>query len=179
MKKSDSGCRRFFLFGLALFTITSFNACRNSQNETGGSQLDACALLTREEVSQILHHEFTDPNHKIQRDDSGRVVLSSCTFVPADETSFASLNLLVLRRTGTTDPPRAIEAHLRSLRQALGDEDFSLEKVEVGEAAGYVPSMGQMVVFDKERLFVLTLHRRSGKDTKTILTQLARASLSG
>jgi hypothetical protein len=168
-----------FLLALAPLTITSFSACGNSQRETSSLALDACVLLSKEEVSDILNREFAEPNHQVREDDNGDIVLSSCTFVPADRTSFISLNLLVRPEKDVTDPGRAIAEHIGSLKQGLGDPDFSMEDITgVGEAAAYAPSTGQMVVYDKHRLFVLTLHPRSGTETQTILTRLATAALA-
>ena len=175
--------KRFIHLFLSLWvslTIASLIGCRNTVPEEKTPQaLDACSLLSKDEVSDILNIRFADPNRQVRNDDRGKIVMSSCTYVPTDGTSFASLNLLVTARPNRRDPNRVIEEHVQSLRQAMGNTSFSPARVDgLGEAAVHLPGLGQVIVFDKSRLLVLTLRRQSKESTKDVLTQLAEASLS-
>ncbi len=165
---------------LVSLTIAPLIGCRNTvPEENTQRRLDACSLLSKEEVSDILNIQFAAPNRQVRKDDRGKTVMSSCTYVPTDGMSFASLNLLVTARPNGGDPDRVIEEHVQSLRQAMGNTSFSPASVDgVGEAAVHLPGLGQFVVFDKSRLLVLTLRRQSKESTQDVLTQLAKASLS-
>jgi hypothetical protein len=166
--------------GLAIPTIAAFVACSNTApKETGKAGLDACALLSKEAVSSILGTAFGDPNNQIRRDDNGKVIMASCTFVPIEETSFSSLNLLITLQADNVSPSQAIQNHVHSLKRGMGNDDGSLVTVEgLGEAAGYDPTVGQMFVFDNDRLLVLTLHHQPKNQTKALLIELARETLS-
>jgi len=172
----------FRILGLvSLLIMLAISPGCSGSNDKGSVEkaTNACAQLSKEQVSKILGEEFGDPKEEVRKNNKGEVVMSSCTFSPSGKTSLTSLNVLSVPRKDIANPHAALKEHFRSLQENLGDKSYSWETLEgVGQAAGYDPQMGQMTIFNQGYMLILSLRGRPQEKTKELLVKLGRTALS-
>jgi hypothetical protein len=119
-----------------------------------GKALRACELLTKADVEAILGAAVDEPTQRFKENAKHDFWMSTCNyFAPAISRSAG----ILIQKAQPADPDKAFEAHIASLRQALGS-DFSLEPVEgVGARAGWDGSTRQLTVFEGGRMVIVTV----------------------
>jgi hypothetical protein len=155
--------------------------CGTGAKEEGGAPKvpPACSLLSKEQVGKILGEELSSPKEDVRKNKQGAVMMSSCTFSSRGADSSTSFNILVVPRDNRHSPQAALAEHLRSLKDNLKDQSYTLEAVAgVGQAAGYDPLVGQLTIIDHHRMMIFTLKKKPQGQNKELLIKLALAALS-
>lgn len=140
------------------------------------ARIDACSLLTTEEVEAAVG-EAVGPGalqeHGTAPDES---YFSICTYTPLAETSLTSVTVTVRNSPEVTDPAAALEAHVADMR-ANAMPGYRLEPVEtLDAAAGWDPAMGQLTAFRRGLMLVVGVAGPLAEPRRTAL-DLATAAL--
>lgn len=144
---------------------------------TAASQrIDACSLLTAEDVGAALGETFTKGRLEEHGTGAGERYFSICVFDPVDSTSLASLALTVRPAPEVTDPAAALEAQAQDMR-ANAVPDYTFDSVpELGAGAGWDGASHQLTIFRPGLMMLLSAQGKG--DLRGSLVQLAQKALA-
>jgi hypothetical protein len=164
--------RRFIVYVL-IMTIPLCFGVGCSEPEKGFPS--ACDLISKEKVGEIFGVKI-DKVKETQRNEKGDIKLSICMFFASDDSSPAGVTVMIVYDPSIIDPKKAVENHIKSFRESIGEPDYTFEPVQdVGGAAIYDPAVKQLAVFEKGNK---TFYQADGKAPKTKLIEVARAVLA-
>jgi hypothetical protein len=172
----------FFILPLAVLLSACGGSDARSEEDPdasrGGSataRLDACSLLTSEEVAAAFGVAFEDGRLDEHGTGAGENYFSICIFNAANETALPSVSLMARPSDEVIDPAAALQAGVDDMRANV-TPDYELEPVPaLGEGAGWDPVMANLTVF-RPRL-MLMLGAQPGSGVRDRLVQLARTAL--
>ncbi|HUE76906.1 MAG TPA: hypothetical protein VMM83_03115 [Longimicrobiales bacterium] len=173
-------------FSVLPFVVAVLFACgeseTGSEQETGASlagsapeRLDACSLLSSEEVAEAFGVAFEEGQLTEHGTGAGESYFSTCVFSAANERADPTVSLMVRPSDEVVDPAVALEAGVEDMRANVSP-DYEMEPVpELGEGAGWDPAMAELTVFRPGLMMMLGAH--GGSEVRDRLVQLARTAL--
>lgn len=160
-----------FCFLVMAFTI----GLAAGYSEAGDRVSSACDLISKEKVNEIFGTKF-DEAKEAQHRENGDLFMSLCTFNSSDPNSLDSCSVLILYNPSLKDPKVAVEDHIKSFREGIGNPNYAFEPVDnVGGAALYDGAMKQLLVFNEGQMLIF---QGFGKDQKKQLIEMAGAVLN-
>mgnify|MGYP006280399901 CR=1 FL=1 len=141
--------------------------------------LDACALLTSADVTEVL--DIEDPEVSAMKRGDDTAWLSGCNYHGEANGNLRSAGLMVSPHGVAAGPQKAFAAEQTSLVETLGD-DAALEPVaRLGDRAGWQDfdtGIGQLIIFDGPYRLTVTANAAEGVDQRSTAEQLAERVLA-
>lgn len=168
------------------FVVVVLFAC--GESDTGSEQeadtpparsaaerLDACSLLSSEEVAEAFGVAFEEGQLEEHGTGAGESYFSTCIFNAANERAVPTVSILARPSEEVVDPATALEAQVEDMRANV-DPDYEMEPVsELGEGAAWDSAMGELIVFRPG--LMMTLGALGSSEPRDRLVRLARTAL--
>jgi hypothetical protein len=146
-----------------------------SRAGSASERLDACSLLSSEEVAEAFGVAFEEGQLEEYGTGAGERYFSTCIFSAANERANPTVSLMVRSSDEVVDPAAGLQAGVEDMRANV-NPDYEMEPVpDLGEGAGWDPAMAQLTVFRPGLMMVVGAH--GGSEVRDRLVLLARTAL--
>lgn len=141
-----------------------------SENLAATQALQACDLLTKADVEAALGGPVDEPRQTSRDDEDRQFWMTQCDYYSPQQERGAGL---MIQSSANADPVKALEAHVASLKESLGDAYQVQPIAGVGEAAVWDASTKQLTIFDGAHMLILTV--TGGGQEESVALETAKA----
>lgn len=143
-----------------------------AEDSAAGPPLQACDLLTTADVEAVLGGTVDEPRQTARDDEERQFWMSQCDYYSPQQERGAGL---MVQSSADADPVKALEAHVTSLKDSLGDAYEVQTIAGVGGAAVWDGSVKQLTIFDGSHMLMVTV-TGSGDEGAALETAKALAA---
>lgn len=164
--ESSPAARRAAPLLLAAVLLVVLCGCEKSTESKFPGPLDACELLTAEEVEEVVAAAVAEPTRTHEVDEQNGYWISMCNWFAAAADVSAGVMIRPLT-TGQVSSRAALEVYKDEIKEQF--PGYEMEPVEgVGEAAAWNSQMGQLVIFDGPYSYIVNVISKDVEDQRKL-----------